>query len=48
MLGEPENKFSLNRAALRTSGCGKSEFLSVTLGMEFGQSRAIPMAQETL
>jgi hypothetical protein len=29
MLGEPENQFSLTRAALSTSGHAKSDFLSV-------------------
>jgi hypothetical protein len=30
MLGEPENQFSLTRAALSTSGRAKSDFLSVS------------------
>ena len=31
MLGEPENQFSLTRAALSTGGRAKSKFLSVTV-----------------
>src|SRR6266853_1388266 len=33
MLGEPENQFSLTRAALSTGGRAKSDFLSVQLSV---------------
>ena len=40
MLGEPENQFSLTRAALSTGERAISKFLSVTAKKQFSEARS--------